>query len=77
MPQLLGAGLLNLNEEEYIRMYAIMEDHWRDVAEEDENKNNIHTLRWEVYVRDKEDLIKKEFLVSVTHPKGGQLFGLV
>ena len=58
-------------------MYAIMEDHWRDVAEEDENKNNIHTLRWEVYVRDKEDLIKKEFLVSVTYPKGGQLFGLM
>ena len=27
------------------------EEHWRDVAEEGENKMNIHDLSWEVYVK--------------------------
>ena len=65
------------NEEEYIRLDEMMEEHWRDVAEEGEDKNKIHTLRWEVYVKEKEELKKREFLVSVPNPKGGQLFGLV
>ena len=33
----------------------------------------IHALRWEVYVKEKEDLIKRCFLVSVPHPKGGEI----
>ena len=32
----------------------------------------IHTLRWDVYTKDNEDLIKRELLVSVTHPKVGE-----
>ena len=39
-----------LNEEEDIRLDAIREDHWRDVAEEGDDKKNIHALRLEVYV---------------------------
>ena len=58
-------------------MGEIREDNCMDVAEEGDDKKKIHSLRWEVYVKDKEDLIKREFLVSVTHTKGGQLFGLV
>ena len=38
----------DLNEEEDIRLDAIREEHWRDVAEECEDKKNIHALRWEV-----------------------------
>ena len=38
----------NLNEEDDIRLDAIMEDHWRDVTEEGDDKKTIHALRWEV-----------------------------
>ena len=31
----------------------------------------MHALRWDVYVKDKGELIKREFPVSVSHPKGG------
>ena len=61
----------DLNEEEDIVLDKIREEHWRDIAEEGDDKKRIHVLRWEVYVKDKEELIKREFLVSVPHPKGG------
>ena len=38
----------NLNEEDDIRLDAIMEDHWRDVTEEGDDTKTIHDLRWEV-----------------------------
>ena len=41
----------DLNEEEDIILDSISGDHWRDVAEEVEDKNNIHALRWYVYVK--------------------------
>ena len=44
----------DLNEEYDIRLDAIMEEHWRDIAEEGENNNNIHALSWEVNVKEKE-----------------------
>ena len=47
----------DLNGEEDIIMDEIRDENWRDVAEEGENKKNIHSLRWYVYVKDKEDLI--------------------
>ena len=34
----------DLNEEEDIRMDEIREDHWRDVAEEGDDKKKIHYL---------------------------------
>ena len=49
------------------------EKHWKDVAEGGDNKKKIHALRWEVYVKEKEELIKREFSVSVPHPKGGSI----
>ena len=67
----------DLNEEEDIRLDAIREEHWRDFAEECDDKRRIHALRWEVYIKDKENLIKREFLVSVPHLKRSGLFGLV
>ena len=47
------------NEGGDIILDEIREDHWRDVAEEGDDKNKIHTLRWEVYVKYKEELIKR------------------
>ena len=41
----------DLNEEEDIRLDEIREEHWRDIAEEGGDKNKIHALRWEVYVK--------------------------
>ena len=67
----------DLNNEEDIRLDAIREEHWRDFAEEGDDKRRIHALRWEVYIKDKENLIKREFLVSVPHLKRSGLFGLV
>ena len=37
-----------LNEKEDIRMDDTREEHWRDVAEDGEDKNNIRALGWEV-----------------------------
>ena len=43
------------------------------ISEGGDDKKNIHTLRWDVYIKKKENLIKREFLASVTHPKGGNI----
>ena len=67
----------DLNEEEDVRLDAFREDHWRDVAEEGENKKKVNALRWEVYIKEKEELINREFLVPVQHPKRGKCVGLV
>ena len=64
----------NLSEKEDIRQDEIQEDHWRDISDEGDDKKDIHALRWEVYVKEKQELIKREFLVSVPHPKGGAIF---
>ena len=40
-----------LNENEDIRMDEIRDEHWRDVAEEGDDKKKIYDLRWEVYVK--------------------------
>ena len=66
-----------LNEEEDIIMDDSREEHWRDVAEEGGDKKEIRELRWEVYVKEKEELIKRDFLVSIPYLKGGGIFGLV
>ena len=63
----------DFNEKEDIRFDDIREDSWRDIAEENDDKKNIHALRWDVYVKEKEYLIAREFLVSVPHPKGGTI----
>ena len=49
----------DLNEEEDIRLYETREEHWRDVAEDGDDDKNIHALRWEVYAKEEEKLIKR------------------
>ena len=49
----------DLNEMEDIRFDEIWEDHWRDLAEENNNKKKIHALRCNVYVKEKEELITR------------------
>ena len=58
---------------EDIRFDKIQEDHWRDIAKKNDDKKKIHALRWNVYVREKEKIMTREFLVSVPHPKGGTI----
>ena len=60
-----------LNEEEDIRMDEIRDDHWRDVSKEGDNMKKIHALRWDVYIKEKQELTKREFLVSIPYLKGG------
>ena len=64
---------LDLIEEEDTTMEDIREEHWRDVDEYCEDKKNIYSLRWAIYTRYKENLTKREFLVSILHPKGGEI----
>ena len=66
--QVLEERYLDLNEEEDIILYAIRKEHCRDVDEEGDNNKNIHALRWEVYVIQKEDLMKIEFSFSIPQP---------
>ena len=37
---------MDLNEEEDIIMDESRDEHWGDVSEEDDNKKNVHALRW-------------------------------
>ena len=67
----------DLNEEEGIRMDEIMEGHWRYVADEDDDKKNMHALRWEIYVKEKEESIKIFSRCQFHIQKGGTLFGIV
>ena len=41
----------DLNDEEDIKLDEIREEHWIYIAEEGDNKKNIRSLRWEVYVK--------------------------
>ena len=63
----------DLSKKEDIRFDDIREYHWRDIAKENGDKKKIHSLRWDVYVKEKEELITRNFLVSVPHPKGGTI----
>ena len=49
------------NEEDDNRLDAVREEHWRNVAEEGDDKKKIHDLRWDVYVKYKEELINGDF----------------
>ena len=40
------------------------------------DRSNIHALRWDIYTKDKEELIKRYFSVYVPHPKGGNIVGI-
>ena len=57
------------------RFDIIGEDNWRDLSEENKNKKKIHALIWNVYVKEKDELITRAFLVSVPHPKLGTIVG--
>ena len=49
------------------------EYHWRNVAEDDEDKSKIHVLGWDLYTKQKQELIDIRFLVYFLHPKGGYI----
>ena len=54
---------LDLDEMDDIRFDEIWEDHWRDLAEESNDKKKMHALKWCVYVKKNEELITRSFLV--------------
>ena len=63
-----------LEVEEDIRILDNREKHWKGIVEENiNNKGKVHALRWGVYTKDKEELIKRKFLVEVPHPKGRKI----
>ena len=52
---------MDLSKEEDIIMDGTRNEHWRGVAEDGDDKKNIHDLRWEVYFKYNEYLIKRDF----------------
>ena len=69
--QVLEERDLDLNEEENITMEDSMEDHWRDVSDDGQDKMKTHALKWQVYTKKKNELKKRVILVLVPHPKDG------
>ena len=63
----------DLNDMKDIRFDENWEDNWRDLAEENNDKKKVHALRWNVDIKEKEELIMRAFSVSVPHPKGGTI----
>ena len=63
----------------YGRYFSGRGEHWREVEEEDNQyRGKVNDLRWGVYIKYKEELIKREFLVAVLHSNwGGGSFGLL
>ena len=61
----------DLGWEEDFMVYNDREDNWKE-AEEDYNeyRTKVNSLRWEVYMKYKEELINRQFWVMVMHPKG-------
>ena len=49
--QVLKEIYLDLNEEEGTIMEDIKEEHWRDVAEDGDDKKKIHALSWKFYTK--------------------------
>ena len=41
------------------------------------DRGKVHVLRWHIYKKDKEDLIRREFLVGFPHMEGGEIFVLM
>ena len=63
----------DLNEEEDTIMDEIRDDNWRYFAEEGDNMKNICALMRDFYVNEKEEFIKRYFLVAFPHPKRGNI----
>ena len=63
----------DLHDEEDTRMDDTRYKNLRDVTDEGDDKKKIHALRWNVDVKEKKELIKRKFLVSVMHPKVGNI----
>ena len=61
----------DMNEEEDIIMEYSRVECCRGVSEDDEDKSKNHALMWGVYTKEKVELIERDVLVSVPHPKGG------
>ena len=45
-------------------------DHLRGISEDGCYKINIHALKWDVYTKEKQQLINIKFLVTIAYPKG-------
>ena len=50
-----------LNEEEDTIMKYSREEHLRKCFEDYEDKSHIHSLMWDVYTREKDKWIKRDF----------------
>ena len=67
----------DMNEEGDIILEGSREENWGDVAEDRYDKNNIHYLRSDVYIKEKEELIYIYFWCPLLIQKGGTLLELV
>ena len=64
---------LDLKDDKGTRMAYIREDHRRDIDKGYQDRGNIHAPRCDLYTKQKYEFIKRQFLVSVPHTKGGNI----
>ena len=56
---------------EDLRVSDDKEEHRKEIEyNEKEDRAKVHDLRWEVYMKEKKELIKREILVAVPYMKG-------
>ena len=62
----------DIEGEEYFRNSDDMEEHWKEGEEQDnQERYKVHAQIWEKYTKENKELIKKDFLLAVPHPKRG------
>ena len=57
-------------------MEDIREEHCMYVDEDSDDKKKIHALRWDVHIKEKEELIKKIFGVHSASKRGEHFLNL-
>ena len=64
-----------LEMDEDISILEEREKHWKYFVEDNtDDKGKVRMLSWELYMKQKQNFIKRGILVEVTHPKGVNIF---
>ena len=70
-------GESELDMEEDIRILDNMEENWKGVVDYNKkDRSKVNSLRWDKYMKDKEEFIKKKLLAVVPHQKGGNIISI-
>ena len=64
----------DLKVEKYVMCLYERKNHWKDVLEENhQDKGEVYPLMWEVYIKEKQELLMSYFSMAVPHLKIGNI----